>query len=138
MTQYISLNVTLSNSQLYNLKPSMKDETEAALRLSSNMIVNSNDEINFPHKLLLSNRQVENFRKAFGNNSITDIRLSKPYQLFNLIQVGGFLSRLLGSLLKIGLRLMKNVIKPLAKGVLIPLGLTAAASTGEYLKSLRI
>ena len=102
MSQYISLNLTLSNSQLYNLKPSMKDETEAALRLSSNMIVNSNDEINFPHKLLLSNRQVENLRKAFGNNSLTDIRLSKP-QLFNLIQVGGFLSRLLSSLLKIGL-----------------------------------
>ena len=90
------------------------------------MISNSDDEINFPHKLLLSNRQVENLRKAFANNSSTDIKLSKT-QLSKTIQSGGFLGRLLGSLLKTRLSLMKNVIKLLAKSVLIPLGLTAAA-----------
>ena len=48
-----------------------------------------------------------------------------------MIQLGGFLSRLLGPLLKTGLPLIKNVIKPLAKSVLIPLGLTAAASAAD-------
>ena len=48
-----------------------------------------------------------------------------------MIQSGGFLGRLLGALLKTGLPLMKNVIKPLAKSVLIPLGLTAAASAAD-------
>ena len=90
------------------------------------MISNSDDEINFPHKLLLSNRQVANLRKAFANNSSTDIKLSKT-QLSKTILSGGFLGRLLGSLLKTRLSLMKNVIKLLAKSVLIPLGLTAAA-----------
>ena len=48
-----------------------------------------------------------------------------------MIQSGGFLGRLLGPLLKIGLPLIKNVIKPLAKSVLIPLGLTAGASAAD-------
>ena len=48
-----------------------------------------------------------------------------------MIQSGGFFSRLLDPLLKTGLPLMKNVIKPLAKSVLIPLGLTAAASAAD-------
>ena len=48
-----------------------------------------------------------------------------------MIQSGGFLGRLLGPLLKTGLPLIKNVIKPLAKSVLIPLGLTAAASGAD-------
>ena len=48
-----------------------------------------------------------------------------------MIQSAGFLGRLLGPLLKTGLPLMKNVIKPLAKSVLIPLGLTAAASAAD-------
>ena len=47
------------------------------LRLSSNMISNSDYEINFPHKLLLTNRQVTNLRKAFANHTSTDIKLSK-------------------------------------------------------------
>ena len=85
------------------------------------------DETNFPHKLLLMNRQVANLRKAFANKSSTDIKLSKN-QTSKMIQSGGFLGRLLGPLLKTGLPLIKNVIKPLAKSVLIPLGLTAAAS----------
>ena len=100
------------------------------MRLSSNMIGNSDDETNFPHKLLLSNRQVANLRKVFENSSSSDIKLSKT-QLSKMIQSGGFLGRLLGPLLKTGLPLMKNVIKSLAKSVLIPLGLTAAASTAD-------
>ena len=94
------------------------------------MIGNSDDETNFTHELLLTNRQVTNLRKAFTNNSSTDIKLSKT-QLSKIIQSGGFLGRLLGPLLKTGLPLIKNVIKPLAKSVLIPLGLTAAASAAD-------
>ena len=86
--------------------------------LSPNMIGNSNDDTNFPHKLLLTNRQVANVREAFANNSSTDIKLSKT-QLSKMIQSGGFLVRLLGSLLQAGLSLMKNIIKPLTKSVLI-------------------
>ena len=90
----------------------------------------SDKKTNFPHKLLLTNRQVTNLRKAFANHLSTDIKLSKT-QLSKMIQSGGFLGRLLGPLLKTGLPLIKNVIKPLAKSVLIPLGLTAAASAAE-------
>ena len=79
--------------------------------------------------MLLTNRQVANLRKAFANNSSTDIELSKT-QLSN-IKSGGFLSRLFGPLLKTGLPLLKNVIKPLAKSVLIPLGLTETASAAD-------
>ena len=66
MTQYNSLNVKLSNSQLNKLKSAIKDETKVVLRLSSNMI--GEIEINFPHKLLLTNRQISNLRKSFTNN----------------------------------------------------------------------
>ena len=128
MTQYNSLNVKLLNSQLNKLKSAIKNESEVVLRLSSNMIVD--DATNFSHKLLLTNRQVANLRKAFANNLSTDIKLSKT-QLSNMIQSEGFLGRLLGPLLKTGLPLIKNVIKPLAKSVLILLGLTAAASAAD-------
>ena len=57
MNQYNSLNVKLSNSQLNKLRSAIKNETDVILRLSSNVIDNSDDEINFPHKLLLTNRQ---------------------------------------------------------------------------------
>ena len=130
MTQYNSLNVKLSNSQLNKLKSSRKNETDVVLRISSNMVGNSNDNTNFPHELLLTNRQVANIRKAFAKNTLTDIKLSKT-QLSKMIQSGGFLGRLLGPLLKTGLPLMKSVIKPLAKSFLIPLGLTAAASAAD-------
>ena len=128
MTSYNSLNVKLSNSQLNKLKLAIKNETEVVLRLSPNMI--GDNETNFPHELLLTNRQVANLRKAFANSSLTDIKLSK-IQLSKMIQSEGFLGRLLGPLLKTGLPLMKNVIKPLAKSFLIPLGLTAAASAAD-------
>ena len=75
MTQYNSSSVKLSNSQLNKLKSAIKNETEVVLRLSSNMI--SDNENNFPHKLLLTNREVSNICKAFVDNSSTDIKLSK-------------------------------------------------------------
>ena len=74
MTQYNSLNVKLSNSQLNKLESSIKNETDVVLRISSNMVGNSNDNINFPHELLLTNRQVANIRKAYANHSSTDIK----------------------------------------------------------------
>ena len=125
MSQFNSLNVKLSNSQLNKLKSSIKNETDVVLIISSNMVGNSNDNTNFPHELLLTNRQVTNIRKAFAKNTSTDIKLSKT-QLSKMIQSGGFLYRLLGPLPKTGLPLMKSVIKPLAKSVLT---LTAAAAS---------
>ena len=114
MTHYNSLNVKLSNSQLHKLKPAIKNETEKVLRLSSNMIADSGT--NFPHKLLLTNRQVANLRKAFANYLSTDIKLSKT-QLSKMMQSGEFLGRLFVPLLKTELPLIKNVIKQLAKSV---------------------
>ena len=75
MTQYNSLNVKLSNAQLNKLKSAIKNETKVVLRLSSNMI--GDDETSFPHKLLLTNRQVSNICKAFANFLSTDIKISK-------------------------------------------------------------
>ena len=95
MTKYNSLNVKLSNSQLIKLKSAIKNETDVVLRLSSNMIGNSDD-------------------------NTTDIKLSKT-QLSKMIQSGGLLRRLLAPLLKTGLPLMKSVIKTLTKSVLVPL-----------------
>ena len=69
MTQYNTLNVTLSNSQLNKLKLGIKDGTEITLKISSNVAGDSNDENNFPHKLLLTNPQVSRLQKAFANNS---------------------------------------------------------------------
>ena len=104
MTQFNSLNVKLSNSLLSKLKSSIKNESEVVLRLSPNMI--GDNENNFPRKLLLTNRKVANIRKAFENHSSTDIKLSKS-QLSKMIQLGGFLGRLLDPLLKTGLPLIK-------------------------------
>ena len=106
MTQYNSLNVKLSNSHLNKLKSAIKNESEVVLRLSSNMIGDFDNKINFPHELLLTNKQIANLRKAFANNSTTDIKLSKT-QSFKMIQSGGFLGRLLVPLLKTGLPLIK-------------------------------
>ena len=116
------------NSQLNKFKSAIKNENEVVLRLSPNMI--GDNETDFPHKLLLTNRQVSNLRKAFENHLSADVKLSKT-QLSKIIQSGGFLGRLIVPLLKTGLPLIKNVIKPLAKSVLIPLGLTAAASAAD-------
>ena len=129
MTQYNRLNVKLSNSQLSKLKSAI-NETDVVIRLSPKIIGDSDDETNFPHELLLTDRQVSSIRKAFSNNSSVDIKFSKT-QLSKMIQSGGYLGKLLGPLLKAGLHLIKNVITPLARNVLIPLGLTTAASEAD-------
>ena len=112
MTQYNTLNVKLSNSQLIKLKSAIENGTEVTLNLSSNLVGGSNDKTNFPHKLLLTNTQVSKLCKAFANNSSANIKLSKT-QVHKIGQSGGFLGRLLGPLLKIGLPLIGNVLKPL-------------------------
>ena len=100
------------------------------LRISSNMVSNSHDNTNFPHELLLTNRQVVNIRKAFANHLSIDIKLSKT-QLSKMIQSGGFLENLLG---KLADPLMKVAV-PLAKNVLAPLGISATMSAiDEVLK----
>ena len=88
---------------------------------------NGND---LPHELLLTTRQKAKLRNAFNNNMSTDLKFSRA-QISKIIQSGGFLGRLLGPLLKTGLPLIKNVVKPLAKSILIPLGLIAAASAAD-------
>ena len=88
MTQYNSLNAKLSNSKLNKLKSTTKNKTEIVLRLSSNMI--GDYDTNFPQKLLLTNRQVANLRKAFADKPSNDIKLSKT-QISKMIQSGAFL-----------------------------------------------
>ena len=77
MTQYNSLNVELSNSQLNKLKSGIKNSTKVTLKLSSNVFGDSNDKNNFPHKLLLTNTQVLGLDKVFENNFSANIKLSK-------------------------------------------------------------
>ena len=120
----------MSNSQLNKLKSGIKNDIEVTLKLLSNFVGDSNDENNFPHKLLLTNTRVLRLRIALTNNSSANIKLSKT-QLYKIGQSGGFLGRFLGPLLKTRLPLMKNILKPLAKIVIIPLGLTAATSATD-------
>ena len=94
----------------------------------------------FPYEVLLTDRQVSSVCKASSNNSSVNIKYSKT-QLSKVIQLGKFLGKLFGPLLIKGLPLIKNVITPLAKSVLIPLRLKAAASatdTGIHKKNIRI
>ena len=128
MTQYNTLNVKLSNSQLNKLKLGIKNGTEVTLKISLNVVGDSADENNFPHKLLLTN--TPQLRKAFANNFSADIKLSKT-QLHKIGQSGRFSNRLLGPLLKTGLLLIRNILKPLAKSLLIPLGFIAVASATD-------
>ena len=130
MTQYNTLKVKLSNSQLDKLKSGIKNGTEVTSKLSSNTVGDSNDENNFLHKLLLTSTLVSKLRKAFANDSSANIKLSKT-QLHKIGQSAEFLGRLLGPLLKTGLLLIGNALKPLAKSILIPLRLTAAASATD-------
>ena len=120
MTQYNSLNVKLSNSQLNKLKSAIENRTDVVLRLPSNMVGNTDDKTNFLHKLLLTNKQTLSLRKAFDNHTSADIKFSKA-QLTKM-QKGGFLKFLM-PLLKSGLPLLKSVVKPLGR-----LGLAATAS----------
>ena len=126
MVEYTKVNVKLSGSQIKKLKDAVKDDTGTTLRISLK-IFNGND---LTHELLFTTRQKTKIRNAFNNNMSTDLKLSKA-QINKIIQSGGFLSKLLGPLLKTGLALIKNVIKPLAKSALIPLGLTAAVSAAD-------
>ena len=74
MAQYNTLNVKklkLSKSQLNKLKSGIKNGTQLTLKLPSNVVGHSDDETNFPHKLLLTNAQVSRFRKAFANGFIS-------------------------------------------------------------------
>ena len=100
------------------------------MKISSNVVGDSNDENSFPYKLLLTNTKVSKIRKVFANGSSANIKLSKT-QLHKIGQSGGFLARLLGPLLKTGLPLIGKVLRPLAKSVLIPLGLTVVASATD-------
>ena len=119
----------LLRSDLSNSNRSLiivKDKTGATLRMSLKMF--AEDEL--LHELLLTTRQKTKLRNAFNNNMSTDLKLFRA-QISKIIQSGGFLGWLLGPLLKTVLPLIKNMIKPLVKSVLIPLGLTAAASTAD-------
>ena len=119
MVEYSEANVKLSDTQLKKLKTAVKNKAGTTLRISLK-IINGND---LPHELLLTTRQKTKLRNAFNNNMSTDLKLSKA-QISKIIQSGG----LLGSLLsKLAGSLMKGAI-PLAKNVLPPLGITAAAS----------
>ena len=117
----------MSNLQLNKVKLGIKIGTEVTLKLSSNVFGDSNDEDNFLIKSSLTNTQVSRISKAFANNPPANTKSSKN-QFHKIGQSGGFLGWLLGPLLKTGLSLMKNVLKILAKRILIPLGLTAVAS----------
>ena len=119
MVEYNKVNVKLSDTQLKKLKNVVKTKTETTLRISFK-IFNGN---NLPHELLLTTRQKAKVRNAFNNNRSTDLKLSKA-QVSKIIQSGGFLASLLS---KLAGPLMKVAI-PLAKNVLAPLGITAAAS----------
>ena len=85
MTQYNRLNVKLSNSQLNKLQSAIKNENDVVIRLSPNMMGDSNNKTNFSHELLLTNKQVSSIRKAFSNNSSVDIKFLKT-QLSKMIQ----------------------------------------------------
>ena len=119
MAEYTKVNVKLTNLQLSKLKKAVKNNDGATLRIG---IRNFNKE-DLPHELLLTIRQNTKLRNAISNNMATDLKLSKA-QIKKMIQSGGFLgklwSKLAGPLMKVAM--------PLAKKVLVPLGLTAAMS----------
>ena len=119
MVEYSKVSVKLSDTQLKKLKTAVKDKTGITLRMSLKMF-NEND---LPNELLLTTRQKTKLRNAFNNNMSTDLKLSRAHTS-KIIQSGGFLGSLLS---KLAGPLMKLAI-PLAKNVLVPLGITAAAS----------
>ena len=119
MVEYNKVNIKLSHTQLKKLKNAVKNKTGTTLRISLK-IINGN---NLPHELLLRTRQKTKVRNAFNNNMSIDLKLSKA-QISKIIQSGRFLGSLLS---KLAGPLMKVTI-PLAKNVLAPLGITAAAS----------
>ena len=112
MVEYSKVNVKLTDTQVKKLKTAVKNKSGATLRMSLNMF----DGNDLPHELLLTTRQKTNLRNAFNNNMSTNLKLSKA-QISKTIQSGGFLGPLLSKL-----------AGPLAKNILAPLGVTAAAS----------
>ena len=126
MIEYNTVNVKLSDSQLNKFKNPVKNREGTTLRMSTRMFSANN----LPHELLLTTRQTTKLRNAIENNILTDIKLSKA-QISKIIQSGVFLGKLLSPLLNTGLPLIKKVIKPLVKRVLMPLELTAAASAAD-------
>ena len=119
MVEYSQVNIKLTDTQLKKLKTGVKNKTGTTLRMSLK-IINGNG---LPHELLLTTRQKIKLRNAFNNNMSTDLKLSKA-QISKIIQSGGFLGSLLS---KLAGPLMKVAIL-LAKNVLAPLEITAAAS----------
>ena len=119
MVEYSKVNVKLSGTQLNKIKTAVKNKIGTTLRISLKTF-NGND---LPHELLFTTRQKTKLRNTFNNNVSTDLKLSKA-QISKIIQSGGFLGSLLS---KLAGPLMKVAI-PLAKNVLVPLGITAAAS----------
>ena len=119
MVEYSKVKVKLTDAQLKILKTAVKNKTRTTLRMSLKML----DGNDLPHKLLLTARQKTELRNAFNNNMSAYLKLSKT-QISKIIQSGGFLRSLLS---KLAGPLMKVAI-PLAKNVLAPLGITAAAS----------
>ena len=119
MVEYSKVNVKLSDTQLKKLKDAVKNNTVTTLRISLKM----RNENNLPHELLLTTRQKTKLRSALNNNMSTNLKLSKS-QIIKIIQSGGFLGSLLS---KLADPLMKVAV-PLAKNILAPLGITAAAS----------
>ena len=115
MVEYNKVNVKLSDTQLKKIKAAVENKTVTTLGISFKMF-NGND---LPHKLLLTTIQISKLRNAFNNNKSTDLKIFKT-QISKIIQSGGFSGRLFGPLLKTGLPLIKNVIKPFAKSVSIP------------------
>ena len=75
MTQCNTLNVKLSNLQLNKLKSGIKNGTEVTLKVSSDVVSDFNDEINFPHKLL-TDTQILRLGKTFIKNPSPSIKLS--------------------------------------------------------------
>ena len=119
MIEYYTVNVKLSDKQLKKLKAAVTNKTETTLRMSLKML----DGNDLPHELLLTTRQKTKLRNAFNNNMSTDLKLSRA-QISKIRQsrefLGCLLSKLAGPLMKVAV--------PLAKNVLTPLGITAAAS----------
>ena len=119
MVKYSKVNVKLTDTQLKKLKTVLKNKTGTTMRMSLKMW----DGNDLPRELLLTTRQKTKLRNAFHNNMSTDLNLSKA-QISKIIQSGGFLGSLLS---KLAVPLMKVAV-PLAKNILAPLGITAAAS----------
>ena len=106
----------MSHSQLNKLKSAMKIGTKETLNLSSNVVGDSNDIINSPHELLLTNTQISKICKVFANVSSANIKFSKT-QLSKTVQSIVLLGKLWGPLLKTALPLIENALKSLAKNV---------------------